>query len=68
MIKFAIFDLDGTLCDTLEAIRYYVNVTIEKYGAKPISREECRVFVGNGAKKQRHCDTARPCPCAEFLR
>ena len=51
MIKFAIFDLDGTLCDTLEAIRYYVNVTIEKYGAKPISREECRVFVGNGAKK-----------------
>ena len=51
MIKYAIFDLDGTLCDTLEAIRYYVNITIEEYGARPISREECRTFVGNGAKK-----------------
>lgn len=51
MIKFAIFDLDGTLCDTLEAIRYYVNTTIKEYGAEPISREECRTFVGNGAKK-----------------
>ena len=51
MIKYAIFDLDGTLCDTLEAIRYYVNITIEEYGARPISREECRTFVGSGAKK-----------------
>ena len=51
MIKYAIFDLDGTLCDTLEAIRYYVNITIEGYGAMPISREECRSFIGNGAKK-----------------
>lgn len=51
MIKYAIFDLDGTLCDTLEAIRYYVNITIDEYGARPISREECRTFVGSGAKK-----------------
>lgn len=51
MIKYAIFDLDGTLCDTLEAIRHYVNITIKEYGADPISREECRTFVGNGAKK-----------------
>ena len=51
MIKYAIFDLDGTLCDTLEAIRHYVNITIKEYGAEPISREECRSFIGNGAKK-----------------
>lgn len=51
MIKFAIFDLDGTLCDTLDTIRHYVNITIAQYGAEPISREECRLFVGCGAKK-----------------
>ena len=55
MIKFAIFDLDGTLCDTLDTIRHYVNITIEKYGAEPITREECRLFVGCGAKNLIAC-------------
>jgi phosphoglycolate phosphatase len=50
MIKFAIFDLDGTLCDTLDTIRHYVNLTIKKFGAVPISREECRQFIGRGAR------------------
>ena len=40
MIKYAIFDLDGTLFDTLDTIKHYVNITIEGYGARPISREE----------------------------
>ena len=50
MIKYAIFDLDGTLFDTLDTIRYYVNTTIEKHGAERISREECRQFIGKGAR------------------
>jgi phosphoglycolate phosphatase len=50
MIKACIFDLDGTLLDTLETIRYYVNTTISKYGIEPITHEECRRFVGKGAR------------------
>lgn len=50
MIKCCVFDLDGTLLNTLETIRYYVNITLEKYGYSPISTEECRGFVGSGAR------------------
>ena len=50
MIKCCIFDLDGTLLATLETIRFYVNRTLEKYGYSPISTEECRRFVGSGAR------------------
>ena len=50
MIKCCIFDLDGTLLNTLETIRFYVNRTLERYGVAPISEEECRVFVGSGAR------------------
>ena len=45
------FDLDGTLLDTLESIRYNVNYTLQKYNIEPISSDECRRFVGDGAKK-----------------
>ena len=50
MIKCCVFDLDGTLLNTLETIRYYVNRTLEKYGKAPISEDECRCFVGSGAR------------------
>lgn len=32
MNKLVIFDLDGTLCDTLPDLKYYVNLTCEKFG------------------------------------
>ncbi len=51
MIKVCVFDLDGTLLDTIESIRYFVNLTIEKYGIEKISTEECKIFVGDGAKQ-----------------
>ena len=34
MGKLAIFDLDGTLIDSLPDIEYYVNQTLEKFGYK----------------------------------
>ena len=50
MIKLAIFDLDGTLLDTLGTITHYVNVALQKYGIKTVTKEEIRTFIGWGAK------------------
>lgn len=49
MIKACIFDLDGTLLDTLSTITYYVNRTLVKYGCDPINEDECKRIVGDGA-------------------
>lgn len=51
MIKACLFDLDGTLLNTLKSIRYYVNKSILEYKIKELDEEETKVFVGNGAKK-----------------
>lgn len=45
-----IFDLDGTLLDTLEDLKDAVNATLAKFGYPLRSLEEIRQFVGNGAK------------------
>ena len=50
MIKTCLFDLDGTLLDTLESIKHFVNVTVTPYEIAPIDREETKAFVGKGAK------------------
>lgn len=49
MIKACIFDLDGTLLDTVESIRYYLNSTLERYSVPGIDSEKTKVFVGRGA-------------------
>lgn len=46
-----IFDLDGTLLNTLEDLRDSVNVMMRKYGYPQHSLEEVRTFVGNGIGK-----------------
>ena len=51
MIKSCIFDLDGTLFNTLNSIRYFLNKTLEQNGIEGISVEKCKIFVGDGAKK-----------------
>lgn len=45
-----IFDLDGTLTDTLASLTYSVNETLKEMGLSPITAEQCRSFVGNGAR------------------
>lgn len=50
MYTACIFDLDGTLTDTLDSLEYSVNETMKEIGMQPITREQCRAFVGNGAK------------------
>ena len=49
MIKACIFDLDGTLLNTLKTITYYVNSTLGEMGLAPISESECCSFIGHGA-------------------
>lgn len=50
MYTACIFDLDGTLTDTLESLTYSVNETLKELGLSEITREQCRAFVGNGAR------------------
>lgn len=49
MYKCAIFDLDGTLFNTLTTIAYYCNETLKKYGFEPIELEKFNHIVGHGA-------------------
>lgn len=49
-MKACIFDLDGTLTDTLESLTYSVGETLREMGLPKITEEECRSFVGNGAR------------------
>lgn len=50
MVKACIFDLDGTLTDTLESLYYSVNQTLKEMKLSEITREQCQSFIGNGAK------------------
>ena len=45
-----LWDLDGTLLDTLEDLQDGVNQALEKFGLPGRNREEVRSFVGNGAR------------------
>lgn len=44
-----LFDMDGTLLDTLEDLQDGVNVVLEKRGYPQHTLEEIREYVGNGA-------------------
>ena len=51
MYKTIIFDLDGTLLDTLDDLTDSTNAVLDKFGLKRRTREEVRAFVGNGIAK-----------------
>ena len=46
-----IFDLDGTLLNTLKDLTDATNYALEKYGQPQHSIEDVRKFVGNGIRK-----------------
>lgn len=48
--KAAIFDMDGTLINTLEDLADSVNEMLKHYNLPPRTIEEVRIFVGNGAR------------------
>ncbi|WP_315373548.1 HAD family hydrolase [uncultured Selenomonas sp.] len=49
--KAVIFDLDGTLVDSLADLSDSVNLMLESYGFPTHEVEKYRYFVGNGSKK-----------------
>ncbi len=51
MIKAVIFDMDGTILDTLEDLRSSVNYALKIHGFPERSTEEVRQFLGNGMVK-----------------
>ncbi|MBO4323736.1 MAG: HAD family hydrolase [Clostridia bacterium] len=51
MKKLVVFDLDGTLTYTLEDIYDNLNLTLEHFGFKPVTKAETEKFVGDGVKK-----------------
>ncbi len=51
MVQTVIFDMDGTLLNTLEDMLDSVNVTMDYVNYPRRTREEVRSFVGNGAAK-----------------
>ncbi len=48
MYRFAIFDLDGTLLDTLDDLAAAVNAALSAHGKPTRTRDEVRSFVGDG--------------------
>ena len=48
MIKLCIFDLDGTVLDTVGSIAYYANSALVKSGIEPIPDDEYKYLAGRG--------------------
>ena len=45
-----IFDLDGTLLDTLDDLTASTNAAVESFGIPPYTRDQVSSFVGNGIR------------------
>lgn len=63
-----IFDLDGTLLNTLQDLCNSTNAALEQYGYPLRTLDEVRRFVGNGVKKLllRALDIEKPEDCPQF--
>ena len=62
MIKACLFDLDGTVLDTINTIAFYCNKALEKFGIETIPTERFNYLAGKGAQnlvesmlKERNC-------------
>lgn len=49
MIRLCIFDMDGTIVDSLQSIAWFANQTLLRHGLSPFPVEDYKQMVGNGA-------------------
>ena len=56
--KAVIFDLDGTLVDSLQDLTNAMNFALQKYGYPQHTKDECKLMVGNGLRN--FCKRALP--------
>lgn len=49
--KAVIFDLDGTLIDSVPDIAYNINLMLKKFGYKTLEKQRIQDFVGHGARQ-----------------
>ncbi len=50
MVKLCIFDMDGTLVNTIDTIAYFGNTTLQQFGIEEIPTENYKKLVGNGSR------------------
>ena len=48
--KCLIFDLDGTLVNSIHALTYCTNLALEKFGLSPLTETQMKTIVGDGYK------------------
>ena len=48
--KLCIFDMDGTLVNTIDTIAYFGNTTLENFGYETIPTDEYKLMIGNGSR------------------
>lgn len=51
MLKAVLFDLDGTILDTLPDLNACMNEALRQFGCPPVTMEQSRRFVGHGGKQ-----------------
>ncbi len=51
MYQCCIFDLDGTIINTIHSLAYSISLTMEHFGYGPIDEDHTKKFVGDGFKK-----------------
>ncbi|MBQ2932587.1 MAG: HAD family hydrolase [Clostridia bacterium] len=49
MIKLCIFDMDGTLVNTIDTIAHFGNTALKKFGLDAIPTDDYKLMVGNGS-------------------
>lgn len=64
MLRAVLFDLDGTLLDTLDDLTGSVNAALRRFGYPARTKDEVCRFVGNGVRKL--MERAVPAGCTDF--